>query len=487
MPEVCVNKRRTCLAVFVCVLILIALGMTGCGGTVGIHSGGGGAINCGNCGSTGGGGTGTGSSGSAPVTLTLLDPPTCTSPRSNLTHLYLSISGVQLNPDANATAASTGWVDAATTLTSAPKQVDMFNLGTSLGNLLTSTTTQGTYGSLRLLLAPNTASITGNQCGTAGAHCVLSGATTTPISVLTENTQGIVINSGLIAGGTITIASTGSNINILFDSCSSLISTSGGYRLLPNVVAWGGAVQVYSITLVDAVSKVPLGSGDAIVALEQLNSGVDHIFGEATPDANGVATIFGPVGTFDFVATGTGTFGGASTMYSPLVLTGVVGSGGTVSATMQLTPQGVASPGIIQQSVDSNVPIDTRISVQQSATIGGVTTQPFTIPLMGGFAATLPTTTVVDSSCGTGACEQGGVSVPAQPLYVQAFGTTFSDISTAPIGYTLFAEPFVFQGSAVKNCTTAAYGTSTDTLGGTISPLPGQTVTASTLTFAGCQ
>jgi len=479
-------KRGSYIFAFVCLIILIALGMTGCGGTVGIHSGGGGAINCAGCGSTGGG-LGGGSTSNAPVTLTLLDPPTCTSPRQNFTHLYLSISGVQLNPDANATAASSGWVNAAAALASAPKQVDMFNLSSTLGNLVTSTTEVGTYGSLRLLLAPNMATVTSNQCGSAGTHCLMSAATTSPISIATENTQGIVINSALIAGGNLPVTASGSNINILFDSCSSLIPTSTGYRLLPNVVAWGGAVQMYSITVMDAVSKAPLGSGDAIVALEQLASGVDHIYMEASPNVNGVATILGPQGTFDFVATGTGVSGGAATMYSPLVLTGLTGTGSTVSATMQLTPQGIASPGIIQQTVASNVPIDARISVRQSATIDGVQTQPFTIPLMGEFAAILPVETLLSSTCTSAACEQSGVSVPAQPLYVQNFGDASSTLSSSPIAYTLFAEPFLSKGSGVINCTTTAIGTSVDTTGGNISPLPGQTSTAATLTFVGCQ
>jgi hypothetical protein len=485
-----VISRGMYIFAFICLLALVALSMTGCGSNVGIHSGGnGGAVNCGGCGSSGGGATGgIGSTTSAPIQLTLLDPPTCATPRGTATHLYLSVSGVQLNPDANATATSSGWVDVAPALVASPKQLDLFNPSPVLGNLLTSTAQTGTYGSLRLLLASNSSSVTSNQCGGQGVHCVIDGANTTPIFVATESTQGIVVNSSSIAGNTIAVGSSGSNINILVNSCSSLIPYFGGYRLLPEVKAWGGAVQTYQVSMSDAVSQALLGGGSAIVAMEQTDpSGVDRIFTEATPDVNGIATMYGPQGTFDLVAVATGVSGGAPTMYSPLALTGVSGAGGTTSVTMQLQPRGVAQPGLIQQTVASNQAIDARISVLQQATINSTATQPFTIPLLDELASTLPTTTALSSGCSSAACESSSIGVPAQPLIVQTFGTSTQTVSSTPVAYTVFAQPFLSQGAGVKNCTTAAFGTSTDTSGGPLSPLPGQTVVASTLTFAGCQ
>lgn len=482
-------RRNTFIPGFVCILVFLAACMTGCGSHVGINSGGGGAINCAGCGSTGGGNTGgSGSTTTGPVTITVLDPPTCASPRGSVNHIYVSISGVQLNPDANATAASSGWVDAAPTLAASPKQIDLINAGAVLGNLVSSTVATGTYGSLRLLLAPDTSTVANNQCGGLGAHCMISGATTSPIITAAENTNGIVVNTADIFNSTIPVVQTGSNINVLFDSCSSLIQTSAGFRLLPNVVAWGGAIQTYSVTVSDSVSQARLGGGTAIVALEKAApSSFDRIWAEATPDASGIATIYGPQGTFDLVAVSTGVSGGARTMYSPLVVTGVTGNGAIVSVPMQLVPQGVADPGFVTTTVTANTQIDARVSVQQSALIGTTQSQAFTIPVIDGPAATLAGTIQIASGCSSAACEIGDIAVPAQPLVVQAFGSSTQNVSTAPIAYTVFASPYLLQGAGVKTCTTAAFGVATDTSGGTLSPLPGQSVLATPLVFAGCQ
>jgi hypothetical protein len=470
--------RNTFLTAIICSLIFIAMCMTGCGGHVGINSGGGGAINCAGCGSTGGGG-GTGGSGSTTtgqLTLTLLDPPTCASPSGTFTHLYLSISGVQLNPDANATASSSGWVNVAESLATAPKQVDMFNLTNSFGNLLTTTAPTGSYGSLRLLLAPNTSTVGNNQCGVTAVNCAMAGAFLSFIDVASETTQGIVVNSSSISGATLPIDAGGSNVNILFDTCGSLISNSS-YRLLPSVKAWAGGIATYKVLVSDSASQVPLGSGQSIVAMEKADvTGVDTIWAEATPDATGIATIFGPSGTFDFVATAQGVSGGTNTIYSPLAVTSVSGSSGsTTNVPMQLVSQGVAQTGGINLFIDATAQIDVRLSLQQSATINGVDTKRFTIPLASEMAATLPISVLLNStSCHSAACVSKVIGVPSQPLFVQAFGTQGSTASSAPLTYTLSAEPFVYQGSGVPTCTTGATGVTTDNSGVPLGPLPGQ-------------
>jgi hypothetical protein len=487
VAEVFVISRATYGFAFICLLAVIALSMTSCGGNVGIHSGNSGGINCGGCGSTGNGG-GLGSVTTVPVTLSLLDPPTCASPRGSGIHLYLSIAGVQLNPDANATATSAGWVDVAPNLATAPKQMDLFSQSPSIGNLLTSSAAVGNYGSLRLLLAANSQAVTANQCGGQGVNCLVTTTSTTPINVSTENTQGIVLNSSSIAGAQIPVAAPGSNVNILFDSCSSLIGDSTALRLLPNVKAWGGAIQTYSVTLSDAVSFARLGGGSAIVALEQTDaSGGDGIFAQATPDTSGIATLFGPQGTFDLVAVATGVSGGANTMYSPLVVTAVQGAGGTTPISMLLTPQGIADPGTIQQLVQSNVPIDFRTRVQQAPTIGGTLMKKFTIPLLNGNSGIFAGATAAGSGCTTPACLQANLSVPSQPLFVQTFGSTTVDMSSTPIAYSTYTESFISQGSAVKNCTTNTIANSVDTVGGAVSPIPGGIVVANPITFSGCQ
>jgi hypothetical protein len=174
-------------------------------------------------------------------------------------------------------------------------------------------------------------------------------------------------------------------------------------------------------------------------------------------------------------------------MYSPLVVTGVSGAGGTTSVTMQLTPQGVADPGIIQQTVNSNLPIDFRMRVQQAPTIGGALMKSFTIPLLGGLSGTFAGATASGSSCTTPACSTASLSVPSQTLSVQTFGSTTVDVSSTPIAYSTYTQSFVTQGSAVKNCMTNAISNSVDTGGGALSPVASGTVIANPIAFTGCQ
>jgi hypothetical protein len=174
-------------------------------------------------------------------------------------------------------------------------------------------------------------------------------------------------------------------------------------------------------------------------------------------------------------------------MYSPLALTGVVGAGAATNVTMLMTSQGVAEPGAIEHAVTSDNPLDLRISVQQSATINGVATQLFTIPILDDLSATQTTLANVGPGCILAACETGFVSVPSQPLVVQVSGSTTQDVSSVPVAYTLFAEPFVQQGAGAKNCTTAPFGTTSDIFNGTLSPAPGFNAIATTLEFFGCK
>jgi hypothetical protein len=154
---------------------------------------------------------------------------------------------------------------------------------------------------------------------------------------------------------------------------------------------------------------------------------------------------------------------------------------------MSLTPQGVADPGIIQQTVNSNVPIDFRMRVQQAPTIGGALMKSFTIPLLSGLSGTFAGTTAAGSGCTTPACTTASLSVPSQPLSVQTFGSSTVDVSSTPVAYSTYTQSFVTQGSAVKNCTTNAVSNSVDSGGGALSPAPGGTVIANPIAFTGCQ
>jgi hypothetical protein len=153
------------------VLALVVISTAGCGSGVGIHSGGnGGAINCGGCGAT-----------PYPVTVTMMGPSSCSSPRSSFDHMYVTVSGVQLNKSATATADSSGWFDVVPALASSPKQIDLFNF--AAGNLGIGEAKVGNYGSVRFFLAPNSTILSANSCGSAGVNCFVAGTSTAPLEV----------------------------------------------------------------------------------------------------------------------------------------------------------------------------------------------------------------------------------------------------------------------------------------------------------------
>ena len=60
----------------------------------------------------------------------------------------------------------------------------------------------GTYQQIRLILAPNSATVAGNNCSSVGTNnCVVFNGTTTALNLPSETTTGIKIPSGQIAGG----------------------------------------------------------------------------------------------------------------------------------------------------------------------------------------------------------------------------------------------------------------------------------------------
>jgi hypothetical protein len=79
--------------------------------------------------SCGGGSSSTTMTGTSTGTInvSLSDPPSCTPPNGQFTHVYVTIRSVQANIDGNATGGGSGWQELAPQLTSQPMQIDLFS------------------------------------------------------------------------------------------------------------------------------------------------------------------------------------------------------------------------------------------------------------------------------------------------------------------------------------------------------------------------
>ena len=482
-----------------CMCIAAVLFMTGCGSQVGINSGNSGGINCAGCGSSGGGGTtsggGVGSTTTGQVALTMIDPPTCASPRFAFSHIYVSVSSVQLNTVAGADQTTGNWVEAAPALATSPKQIDLFNFGT-IGNLSNNGVVEvatGTYKTARLILAPNNAIVPANQCGTS-ANCVVYNAQTIPIDVTAESTTGIFISGAELTGGQVTVGSTATNLNFLFDSCSSLVAPSSTtMRFIPNVTAWAGAINSWNVGLSDLTTGSRIGSSDGLVAFEQADSsGVYRIVSQAATDGSGNATVYVPPGNYVVVADATAPFGGTGeVVFSPVVVTGVTSTLNSNSLSISLPQSGPSTPGTITGTITAQTPgtgPDVRIGVIQKGTFNGGLSQPYTIPLLGDWSATTNVVTQGGGSCGTGeTCATFSINVPGQPLYLRTFTDSTAIVSTTTDPYTVDALAYQQSSGGLPNCSSPEQATSSNDLGSPLTVGPGMTVGAAPLNYTGCQ
>ena len=274
-----------------------------------------GIVSCGGGTNTIGGGSGTGS-----ITVNLSDPPSCASPNGNFEHVYVTISSVQANISATAGDNSSGWQELAPQLNSAPKQIDLFSLGSNaclLATLGNASLPAGTYQQIRLLLVPNSGA-TGavpspNACAGQGFNCVvLQDGTVHELQLSSQANTGLKIPPGQIVGGPISVGSGQDvDLDIDFNSCASIVQEgTGQFRLKPVLTAGQVSPNSTGISgkIIDAATGAPISlgaTGAVLVALEQADStGADLIFRETVADSQGNFN-FCPLpsaATFDVVA-----------------------------------------------------------------------------------------------------------------------------------------------------------------------------------------
>lgn len=448
------------------------------------------AVGCGSSGSSS-------SNSMASIATSVSDPATCGAPQGPFSHVYVTITDVEIHQSADAAAGDAGWVDLTPSLKNNPKQVDLLAAANNqcfLATLGSATEIQpGTYQQIRVFLAANGTTVAGNQCGVA-ANCVMltSDPSNTPyaLQLSSESQTGIKIPSGQIAGGKFQVAAGDvKDLNIDVNACESIVVQGNGkYRLKPVLHGADASLTSASIQgmVVDGATGTAIVGGNTVVALEQNDStGVDRVIMETVTDANGDFVFCpAPSGTFDVVISAiTGT--GAGTVYAATVITGVQSGDGL--GHVPLTAAGVPASitGQITTSTGSaGTAADLSLSALQAITENSATVL-ITTPLAQQSDASATLTTAASASCPANTdCASYTLAVPASNPSVGAF--TSGDQTPAPpasgaVNYTVDAVAFVPGSGSTLDCSPSDLQTSPPAV------TAGNTVAAATLAFKSCQ
>jgi hypothetical protein len=323
------------------------------------------------------------------VTVMVSDPATCQAPSGPFKNVYVTITDVKANVSSTAGDTDGSWVDLTPNLSKSPMQVDLLGLANpqcflaSLGDPMQ--LQAGNYQQIRVILAPNTATVSGNHCGSA-ANCVILASDSTPHTLLlsSEAQTGIKIPGSQITSGGFSIgAGQTKELDINFLTCESIVREGNGqYRLKP--VLHAGEVSAISTsingTVVDAATGKAV-NGSVYVAVEQPDTTaakVDRIFMYEKVNADGTF-VFCPLpsGTYDVVVMGTTTGG---SFYQPTIVTGVsVGSTtGNIKLYLPAATPNASLSGTVTSQAASNTGIEAAVQLSTLEMAGGAT---YTIPL----------------------------------------------------------------------------------------------------------
>src|SRR5258705_929350 len=146
----------------------------------------------------------------AKVQVSISDPATCSAPQGSFSHIYVTVTDVRIHQSATASDTDSGWVDLVPGLAGSPVQVDLLGAATQcfLKMLGSSELQPGTYQQIRILLADNSTTVGGNQCGST-ANCVVLASdpmNPRPLQLSSESKTGLKIAPGQIAGGKFVVA-----------------------------------------------------------------------------------------------------------------------------------------------------------------------------------------------------------------------------------------------------------------------------------------
>src|SRR5712692_10498094 len=347
-----------------------------------------------------GGGSSSPSSLTGFVNTSVSDPPTCSAPSGPYSHVFVTVTDVKIHSSSNAGANDPGWIDLTPDLKNSPKQVDLLAQASTecfLAMLGSKKEIQaGIYQQIRVFLAPDNTSISGNQCSAAPgspANCVVLAADNSvhALQLASEAQSGLKIPSGQIAGGKFTIGSGETkDLDIDFNACASIVVTGNGQFILKPVLHAGevGTSSAINGTVIDSATGIPVVGGTTVVALEQKDAnGVDRVLLSTLADSSGnFALCPVPTGSYDLVVA---AVNGAGVFYAATVTTGV--QAGTAVGNIPVNPEPSASgastaaaslTGVVQTSGSSGAVSEiVTLSALQTAGISGTDLQ-FTMPLV---------------------------------------------------------------------------------------------------------
>ncbi len=445
------------------------------------------------------GGGGTTTSQTAFVNVSTSDPPTCSAPSGPYSHVFVTVTDVKIHTSANAGSNDSGWVDLTPNLKNSPQQVDLLSQASTecfLAMLGSKTEIQsGSYQQIRVFLAADNTSISGNQCSSAPgnpANCLVLAADNSvhALKLASEAQSGLKIPSGQIAGGKFTIsAGETKDLDIDFNACLSIVASGSGQFILKPVLRAGevGLSSAINGTVIDNSTSQPILGGTTVVALEQVdNGGVDRVVMSTLADANGNFVLCPvPAGTYDLVVA---AVNGAGVFYAATVTTGVQASTavGNIPVNPEPSTNGASTAaasltGVVQTSGSSGAVSEiVTLSAVQTVGITGSNLL-ITIPLVQQSAATSNVTTAGGASCQGGFdCVDFTLAVPGVNAFVGAFaGASTLYVQSTGGSYTVDGQPVpLADGTPVCG--------QTDVSSSPLTVTPGNSFPVGTLSFTGC-
>ncbi len=417
---------------------------------------------------SGGGSNTTRTLAPATVSVTMSDPPTCS---STFGLISITVTKVEIHASATAGPNDPGWINLTPNLTT-PKSVDLVSNNTPttaasqcfLATLGAPTNLEpGTYQQIRVFLA---SSGTNPSCGANIPNCVqLQGGAVQPLLLSSEAQNGIKVPSGQIAGGQFKVnAGDSKTLNINFDGCASLVALPNGqFRLKPVLLAGEVSSTSNAVegTLTDSSNPTATTfPGVGVVGLEQddgTGTGTFRSFGlEAKADASGFFSIC-PVPTGPNYALVVAASNGTGGAFAPAIITGVTSGAslGKIPLVPSAAPGTFASINGVVTTTTNSAGIAEDVTLSSMQKVGSTT---YTIPLA---KQTTPgvtaTATTASGTCPANTdCVSYTLEVPGVTPTVIGFtaGTAINFTgggNTAPTNYTIEA--------ATAKCTPSAAAT----------------------------
>lgn len=449
------------------------------------------------------------SNGTGTIIVHLTDPPSCAFPNGNIEHVYVSIRSVQAHTSDTATDSTPGWQELVPQLNTMPMQIDLFGAGTNaclLAALGSNTSLPvGTYQQIRLLLVANDGGggpvPATNACGNNGFNCVVfHDGSVHEIDLSSQANTGLKIPPGQVVGGPITVSAGQSvDLNIDFNTCASLLQEGNGtFRLKPALTAGQVSTNNTGISgqVVDAMTKMPIAGGTALVALEQNTAGTDVIFRQAAADSSGNFNFCPlPAGaTFDVVVV---AINGAGVAYNATIAANV--PGGTNLGAIPLNPEtgGTStSPATFQGFVtattgSAGASVDVSVSALQSVMVNGA---PVLVAIPAEGASTPLVSVQSNTTCPVGAppnsnCAQYTLIEPASDPSVGVFAAgkiSYSVPASGDVLYTIGANAAMPNDGGTPDCMAPSMTTSQDSSNNSLKATAGATTVPQRIDFSGC-